>query len=68
MDDFLADNVEWLLLIVAYAAERLQEVKRRKKLKSDSPVVETEQSKVRKATGFLVDLLPLVSRFKRRKK
>ena len=71
MSEFLSDNVEWLLLIVAYALERLQEIKRRKKLNTDSPVVETEQGKVKgkaaKVGGFLFDLLPLLSRMKRRK-
>lgn len=70
MDDFLSNNVEWLLLIVAYALERLQEVKRRKTLSKD---VETEPGKVpvtkaKKVGGLLVDLLPLVSRITRRKK
>lgn len=70
MSEFLSDNVEWLLLILAYALERLQEIKRRKKLKSG--VVETEEnrvpvSKAKKVGGVLVDLLPLISRFKRRK-
>jgi hypothetical protein len=69
VSEFLSDNVEWLLLIVAYALERLQEIQRRKKLKSE--VVESEQSKVKgkaaKVGNFLFDLLPLVSRIKRRK-
>lgn len=69
MGEFLTDNVEWLLLIVAYALERLQEIQRRKKLSKD---VESDgQSKVkgkaRKVAGFLFDLLPVVSRLKRRK-
>ena len=70
--DFLSDNVEWLLLIVAYALERLQEIQRRKKLSHDTPVVETDsevkvKGKGAKVASFLFDLLPIVSRIKRRK-
>ena len=70
MDEFLNNNVEWLLLIVAYVLERLQEIQRRKKLKTEE--VETDgNSKVKgkgaKVASFLFDLLPVVSRFKRRK-
>ena len=67
MSEFLSDNVEWILLLVAYAMERLQEIKRRK-----AQVVETDgtskvKGKARKVAGFLFDLLPVVSRLKRRK-
>jgi len=73
VEDFLSDNVEWLVLIVAYALERLQEISRRKKLKSESiEDVETDGSgkvkgKGAKVASFLFDLLPVVSRLKRRK-
>lgn len=70
MDEFLNNNVEWLVLVVVYVLERLQEVQRRKKLKSED--VETDgnskvKGRARKVAGFLFDLLPVVSRFKRRK-
>ena len=73
MNEFLSDNVEWLVLIVAYALERLQEISRRKKLKSESTEeVETDgtskmKGKASKVASFLFDLLPVVSRIKRRR-
>ena len=71
MSDFITDNVEWILLIVAYIMERLQEVSRRKKMKQDVQDVETEPRKVspaKKVAETVIDFLPLISRVTRRKK
>ena len=73
--EWLNENWEWILPAILYAMERSQEFHSRRKAKkqseADGTVVETTSpdrvTKGQKVKGLLFDLLPLVSRIKRRK-
>lgn len=75
--DWLSENWEWIAAVVAYALERYTALKGRKKDKlqqsqeSSSPSVGTvtgKKTKKERAVSILFDVLPFISRIKRKEK